>query len=235
MRARYSSADVHYTPIYRLFTRQRVKNAPNASNPHTPSSPDPPPPTVPPRALTPPPLAVPFTPLITTTHDHTSVDYLGETTFGDLIAPESDSSTAFPSSPTSSSPISLSSSSTSTSTSTSDLLQTLGVRSPADIAALPLADLESRLEETMPTPRPPRIDPHRGVYCSRTLNMRNIQVIGYDMDYTLLEYDATMWEGRCYAYCVAWLATQGVNVEGKNLHLPWWLAHPHPHPCYDSP
>ena len=26
--------------------------------------------------------------------------------------------------------------------------------------------------------------PQRGIYCSRTLNLRNLQAIGYDMDYT---------------------------------------------------
>ena len=36
----------------------------------------------------------------------------------------------------------------------------------------------------------------RGVYCNRTLNLRPIQAIGYDMDYTLVHYDPTEWE-RC--------------------------------------
>jgi HAD superfamily 5'-nucleotidase-like hydrolase len=40
--------------------------------------------------------------------------------------------------------------------------------------------------------------PGRGVYCNRTLNMRSIKVIGYDMDYTLIHYHVTQWERRAY-------------------------------------
>ena len=36
----------------------------------------------------------------------------------------------------------------------------------------------------------------RGVYCNRTLNLRSIKVIGYDMDYTLVDYHVEEWE-RC--------------------------------------
>jgi len=42
-----------------------------------------------------------------------------------------------------------------------------------------------------------RAIPHgRGVYCNRTLNLRSIKAIGYDMDYTLVHYDVEEWE-RC--------------------------------------
>jgi len=42
--------------------------------------------------------------------------------------------------------------------------------------------------------------PGRGVYCNRTLNMRSIKVIGYDMDYTLVHYRVTEWERRAYEH-----------------------------------
>jgi 5'-nucleotidase len=37
-----------------------------------------------------------------------------------------------------------------------------------------------------------------GVYCNRTLNMRSIRAIGYDMDYTLVDYHVEAWERRAY-------------------------------------
>ncbi|MGK5087068.1 HAD-IG family 5'-nucleotidase [Bdellovibrionota bacterium FG-2] len=46
--------------------------------------------------------------------------------------------------------------------------------------------LESRLE--------------RGVFCNRTLNFRAIKAIGYDMDYTLVQYRENEWEQRAYEY-----------------------------------
>ncbi len=50
-----------------------------------------------------------------------------------------------------------------------------------------------------PTPRPP-VPPGRGLYCNRTLNLRGIKAIGYDMDYTLVHYKVDAWERRAYAY-----------------------------------
>lgn len=38
--------------------------------------------------------------------------------------------------------------------------------------------------------------PDRAVYTSRTLNLRAIKAIGYDLDYTLVHYDVEAWEGR---------------------------------------
>ncbi|HJQ38174.1 MAG TPA: HAD-IG family 5'-nucleotidase [Thermoanaerobaculia bacterium] len=40
----------------------------------------------------------------------------------------------------------------------------------------------------------------RGVFCNRTLNMRSIRAIGYDMDYTLIQYDSAIWETLAYQY-----------------------------------
>lgn len=54
----------------------------------------------------------------------------------------------------------------------------------------------------------------RGVFCSRTLNLRSIGAIGYDMDYTLIHYNVAAWEGRAYDYCMANLGAQGFPVQG---------------------
>ncbi|MEK7704686.1 MAG: 5'-nucleotidase domain-containing protein, partial [Myxococcota bacterium] len=40
----------------------------------------------------------------------------------------------------------------------------------------------------------------RAIYCNRTLNLRAVRAIGYDMDYTLIHYDVTAWERRAYAH-----------------------------------
>lgn len=46
--------------------------------------------------------------------------------------------------------------------------------------------------------------PHdRGIFCNRTLNLRSIKAIGYDMDYTLVHYRVEEWERRAYEYLKA--------------------------------
>lgn len=40
----------------------------------------------------------------------------------------------------------------------------------------------------------------RSIFCNRTLNLRAIKVIGYDMDYTLVHYHVDVWERRAYEY-----------------------------------
>jgi 5'-nucleotidase len=40
----------------------------------------------------------------------------------------------------------------------------------------------------------------RGIFCNRTLNLRSIEAVGYDMDYTLIHYDMASWEERAYTY-----------------------------------
>lgn len=51
-----------------------------------------------------------------------------------------------------------------------------------------------------PAPSPFAAPPERGVFCNRTLNMRSIQVVGFDMDYTLVHYDVQAWESRAYEH-----------------------------------
>lgn len=60
---------------------------------------------------------------------------------------------------------------------------------------------------------PPPIRPSRRIYASRTLNLRSIQAIGYDMDYTLIHYRTEAWEGRAYSRMVELLKGQGWPIE----------------------
>ncbi|MCL7043678.1 hypothetical protein MKW94_002073 [Papaver nudicaule] len=54
----------------------------------------------------------------------------------------------------------------------------------------------------------------RGIFCTRTLNLRSISAIGYDMDYTLIHYNVKAWEGRAYDYCLDNLRSMGYPVDG---------------------
>ncbi len=54
--------------------------------------------------------------------------------------------------------------------------------------------------------------PGRGIYCNRTLNLRSIKVIGYDMDYTLVHYRVSVWERRAYDYLKQRLLDRGWPV-----------------------
>jgi 5'-nucleotidase len=46
----------------------------------------------------------------------------------------------------------------------------------------------------------PSLPRERGVFCNRTLNLRSIRAIGYDMDYTLVHYHVAEWERRAYEH-----------------------------------
>ncbi len=54
----------------------------------------------------------------------------------------------------------------------------------------------------------------RHLYCNRTLNLRSIRAIGYDMDYTLIDYNVEAWETRAYEYIRDHLARLGWPVSG---------------------
>lgn len=54
--------------------------------------------------------------------------------------------------------------------------------------------------------------PERGLFCNRTLNMRAIKAIGYDMDYTLIHYKVEAWEQRAYEHMRNRLVAQGWPV-----------------------
>ena len=53
----------------------------------------------------------------------------------------------------------------------------------------------------------------RRVYCNRTLNMRSIHAVGFDMDYTLVHYDVVAWEARAYEHVRQRLAERGLPVK----------------------
>ena len=61
------------------------------------------------------------------------------------------------------------------------------------------------------SPPPPRA---RGIYCNRTLNLRSIKAIGYDMDYTLIHYQVEAWERRAYEHLQTLLLRDGWPIEG---------------------
>ena len=54
-----------------------------------------------------------------------------------------------------------------------------------------------------PIPLP---SPERGIYANRTLNLRSIKAVGYDMDYTLVHYRVDEWEELAFAHAQQRLA-----------------------------
>jgi HAD superfamily 5'-nucleotidase-like hydrolase len=56
--------------------------------------------------------------------------------------------------------------------------------------------------------------PEREIFCNRTLNLRSIQAIGYDMDYTLIHYREEEWEQRAYEHLRNKFAARGWPVGG---------------------
>ncbi|MDJ0925102.1 MAG: HAD-IG family 5'-nucleotidase [Acidimicrobiia bacterium] len=59
----------------------------------------------------------------------------------------------------------------------------------------------------------PSIPADRGIYVNRTINLRSIKAIGYDMDYTLVHYFVGEWETRAFAHAKARLLDMGYPVE----------------------
>src|SRR5687768_15331372 len=54
--------------------------------------------------------------------------------------------------------------------------------------------------------------PQRRIYANRTLNLRSIRAVGFDMDYTLVHYHVSVWEQRAYEHARARLAQRGWPV-----------------------
>ena len=57
----------------------------------------------------------------------------------------------------------------------------------------------------------------RGVFANRTLNLRSIKAIGYDLDYTLVHYNTDEWEGRAYNHARRRLAESGWPLDGLDF------------------
>lgn len=53
-----------------------------------------------------------------------------------------------------------------------------------------------------------------GVFANRTLNLRSVRAIGYDMDYTLIHYRTDEWESAAFEHARKLLALRGWPVEG---------------------
>ncbi len=51
------------------------------------------------------------------------------------------------------------------------------------------------------------------MFCNRTLNMRSIKAVGFDMDYTLVHYHTEVWEKRAFAHAKRRLLERGWPVE----------------------
>jgi HAD superfamily 5'-nucleotidase-like hydrolase len=60
---------------------------------------------------------------------------------------------------------------------------------------------------------PENAAPDRRIFCNRTLNLRSIRAIGYDMDYTLVHYDVNEWEGTAYHHMKERLSDVGFPVD----------------------
>lgn len=60
---------------------------------------------------------------------------------------------------------------------------------------------------------PLNAEPQRQIFCNRTLNLRSIQAIGYDMDYTLVHYKVAAWEGTAYRFIQERLSNSGFPVD----------------------
>lgn len=55
--------------------------------------------------------------------------------------------------------------------------------------------------------------PDKRIFCNRTLNLRQVRAIGYDMDYTLIHYRTEIWEGHAYSFAQARLLARGWPVQ----------------------
>jgi hypothetical protein len=62
--------------------------------------------------------------------------------------------------------------------------------------------MQGRLTSMGIPPAFPENDPSRAVFCNRTINLRAVRAVGFDMDYTLIQYDVAAWEGKAYAHGV---------------------------------
>ncbi|XP_062108899.1 uncharacterized protein LOC133819623 [Humulus lupulus] len=86
-----------------------------------------------------------------------------------------------------------------------------------EVAWMEAEEAENLLRDLgIPNPSSSRYSP-RGIFCTRTLNLRSISAIGYDMDYTLVHYNVMAWEGRAYDYCMDNLRKVGFPVDGLSF------------------
>ncbi len=67
----------------------------------------------------------------------------------------------------------------------------------------------------------PGLSPERPVFTNRTLNMRSIKAIGYDVDCTLTQYHADAWEERAFAHAREQLAAPDGRLSASSS-MRWW-------------
>lgn len=101
------------------------------------------------------------------------------------------------------------------------IVNVLGLQQLDDIVTIPYRELKTSQQALMRglkvSPQYPKGRANRAIFCSRTLNLRSIQAIGYDMDYTLVHYDVDAWEGKAFKYMLQNLQSMGCPIEG--LHF----------------
>lgn len=101
------------------------------------------------------------------------------------------------------------------------IVNVLGLQQLDDIITIPYRELKASQQALMKglkvSPQYPKGRANRAIFCSRTLNLRSIQAIGYDMDYTLVHYDVDAWEGKAFKYMLQNLQSMGCPIEG--LHF----------------
>ena len=68
-----------------------------------------------------------------------------------------------------------------------------------------------------PPPPPAPLPSGRGIFCNRTLNLRSVRAIGYDMDYTLVDYRVDAFERMVYAQARERLASEGWPMGGLDF------------------
>ena len=95
----------------------------------------------------------------------------------------------------------------------------LGIESQQELLDMPYEDVKKNVDallqqQGLGTTTYPYGMPQRAIFCSRTLNLRSIQAIGYDMDYTLVHYDVDAWEGKAWVYGMRSLSELGFPVDG---------------------
>ena len=77
------------------------------------------------------------------------------------------------------------------------------------------------MKEKDPSFELPSTPPGRGVYANRTLNLRAVRAIGYDMDYTLIHYNVEQWERRAFEHLQAKLVERGWPVSELRFDPEW--------------
>lgn len=59
--------------------------------------------------------------------------------------------------------------------------------------------------------------PRRRIFCNRTLNLRTIRAVGFDMDYTLIHYRVEEWEEHAYEHLRGRLSALGWPVDSVSF------------------